>query len=207
MCWLITDAGVLPEVEGIIVALQTFCGIPFKAHACRLVLCANKSWRVVLCRPDMWQENCGTSKLSVAVKQLRKRTHTTILRLYVLLKLYKKRGQNHAPATLPSEKNSTIPTEYETGWVSVSGWTFWRRDAPPASAEIGILYRPACSWAAIPTSGVPRGGGGLGVQPPPPKFRRPFKIVPNKTRLWKLLKIAEFRTPTPQDVRKKAVKF
>jgi len=27
--------------------------------------------------------------------------------------------------------------------------------------------------------------------------------VPNTTRLWKLLKIAEFRTPTPQDVRKK----
>ena len=27
--------------------------------------------------------------------------------------------------------------------------------------------------------------------------------MPNTTRLWKLLKIAEFRTPTPQDVRKK----
>jgi len=37
-------------------------------------------------------------------------------------------------------------------------------------------------------SGVPRGG--LGFQPPPPKFRRPSKIVPNSTRLWKLLKIA-----------------
>ena len=32
---------------------------------------------------------------------------------------------------------------------------------------------------------------------PPPIFRRPSKIVPNSTRLWKLLKIAEFRTPTP----------
>jgi len=38
---------------------------------------------------------------------------------------------------------------------------------------------------------------------PPKKFRRPSKIVPNSTLLWKLLKIAEFRTPTPQDVRKK----
>ena len=38
---------------------------------------------------------------------------------------------------------------------------------------------------------------------PPPKFRRPSKIVRNSTRLWKLLKIAEFRAPTPQDVRKK----
>jgi len=51
--------------------------------------------------------------------------------------------------------------------------------------------------------------GGLGVfkPPPPPKFRRPSKIVPNSTRLWKLLKIAEFRKPTPQDVRKKGSKI
>jgi len=46
--------------------------------------------------------------------------------------------------------------------------------------------------------------GGLGgVQPPLPKFRKSSKIVPNSIRLWKLLKIAGFRTPTPQDVRKK----
>jgi len=38
---------------------------------------------------------------------------------------------------------------------------------------------------------------------PVPKFRRPSKILPNSTRFWKLLKIAEFRTPTPQDIRKK----
>ena len=45
-------------------------------------------------------------------------------------------------------------------------------------------------------------GGVWGVQTPP-KFRRPCKIVSNSTRLWKLLKIAEFRKPAPQDVRKK----
>ena len=50
-------------------------------------------------------------------------------------------------------------------------------------------------------------GGGWGVQTPAPKFRRPSKIVPNSTRLRKLLKIAEFRTPTPQDVRKKDSKI
>jgi len=55
----------------------------------------------------------------------------------------------------------------------------------------------------VQTSGVPRGGGVWGVQTPSPKFRTPSKIVPNSTRLWNLLKIAEFRTPTPQDVRKK----
>jgi hypothetical protein len=52
------------------------------------------------------------------------------------------------------------------------------------------------------TSGVPRGGGWC-VQPPPPKFRRPSKIVPNSTTLLKLLQIAEFGAPTLRDVRKK----
>ena len=32
--------------------------------------------------------------------------------------------------------------------------------------------------------------GVWGVQTPPPKFWRPSKIMPNSTRLWKLLKIA-----------------
>ena len=54
------------------------------------------------------------------------------------------------------------------------------------------------------TSGIP---GGFGCSNPPPKFQRPSKIVPNSTRLWKLLKIAEFRMPTPQDVQKKGSKI
>ena len=45
-----------------------------------------------------------------------------------------------------------------------------------------------------------RGGGSNSL---PTKFRRPSKIVPNSTWLWKLLKIAEFRTPAPQDIKKK----
>ena len=52
-------------------------------------------------------------------------------------------------------------------------------------------------------SGVPRGG----FNPPPAKLGRPSKIMPNSTRLWKLLKIAEFRTSAPQDVRKKNSKI
>ena len=39
------------------------------------------------------------------------------------------------------------------------------------------------------------------------KFRKPSKIVPNLTQLWKLLKVTEFRTPTPQDVWKKGSKI
>ena len=49
--------------------------------------------------------------------------------------------------------------------------------------------------------------GVWGGSNPAPKFRRPSKIVPNSTRLWKLLKIAEFRKPTHQDVRKKGSKI
>jgi len=56
-------------------------------------------------------------------------------------------------------------------------------------------------------AGANRGGVGGFNPPPPPKFRRPSKIVPNSTRLWKVLKIAEFRTPTHQDVRKKGSKI
>ena len=45
--------------------------------------------------------------------------------------------------------------------------------------------------------------GGFKPPPPPAIFRRPSKIVTSSTRLWKLLKMAEFRTPTPQDIWKK----
>ena len=54
-------------------------------------------------------------------------------------------------------------------------------------------------------SGVPRGG--WGVQPPPEIPKALQKIVSNSTRLWKLLKIAEFRMPTHQDVQKKGSKI
>ena len=65
--------------------------------------------------------------------------------------------------------------------------------------KIGNYQLPDRQW---------RMEGGLGgVQTPSPKFRRPSKILPNSTQLWKLLKIAEFRTPTPQDVQKKGSKI
>jgi len=61
-----------------------------------------------------------------------------------------------------------------------------------------FLYRHGMHRGQWRTEGVCLRGS-----TPPPQFRRPSKIVPNSARLWKLLKIAEFRTPTPQDVRKK----
>ena len=39
------------------------------------------------------------------------------------------------------------------------------------------------------------------------KVSRPSKIMPNSSWLWKLLKISEFRMPTPQDIRKKGSKI
>ena len=49
--------------------------------------------------------------------------------------------------------------------------------------------------------------GGVGMFKHPPTFWRPSKIIPNSTQLWKLLKIAEFRMPTPQDVWQKGSKI
>ena len=62
------------------------------------------------------------------------------------------------------------------------------------------LLEPCNQWR---TEGV----GVAGFKPPSPKFRRPSKIVTNSTRLWKLLKIVEFRKPTPQEVWKKDSKI
>ena len=70
--------------------------------------------------------------------------------------------------------------------------------------------KPMCSEKAGPsaslstTSGVPRGGGVSGVQPPSRNSEGPPK---NRAKLNPIVKtvkeIAEFRTPTHQDVRKK----
>ena len=52
-----------------------------------------------------------------------------------------------------------------------------------------------------------RGVGGLGCSTPPRKSEGPPKSCQTRPDLWKLLKIAEFRTPTHQDVRKKGSKI
>ena len=75
------------------------------------------------------------------------------------------------------------------------------RSSPNLSCHTGTRLK------GLRSSGVPRGVFGGGSNPPPPKFRRPSKILPNSTRLWKLLKIAEFRAPAPHDVRKKGSKI
>jgi len=85
--------------------------------------------------------------------------------------------------------------------AGVRSWPF-----TPSSVDVKNRW----SYILLPPyvyafSAVPRGGGCV-VQTPP-KFRRSSKIVSNSTRLWKLLKIAEFRKPTPQDVRKKGSKI
>ena len=52
------------------------------------------------------------------------------------------------------------------------------------------------------------GGGGLGCSNPPPRNSEgPPKPCQTQPDLWKLLKIAEFRMPTPRDVQKKGTKI
>jgi len=70
----------------------------------------------------------------------------------------------------------------------------------------GCLIRIECS-AFVWNSGVPRVGWGFNHPLPRNSEGKVLQNVFNSTRLWKLLKIAEFRTPTPQDVRKKGSKF
>jgi len=53
-------------------------------------------------------------------------------------------------------------------------------------------------------------GGGVRVfktHPTPPEIRKALQNCAKLTRLWKLLKIDEFRMPTPQDVWKKGSKM
>ena len=71
---------------------------------------------------------------------------------------------------------------------------------------VSLTHRPPLfQEILLVLSGVPKGV--WGVQTPPQKFWRPSEMVPNPSLLWKPLKIAEFRTPTPQDVRKKGSKI
>jgi hypothetical protein len=59
----------------------------------------------------------------------------------------------------------------------------------------------------FPLSSVSRGGGGVGC-PNPPKIQ---KVLQNRAKLKPIVKtvkkIAEFRTPTPKDVREKGSKI
>ena len=192
----------------------------------------------------MWQESCGTSKLSVAAKQLRTRTHTTILSLRVLLKLYQKslkrkwKGKGFPFHAMKPRKSTggIAPPILNLGtrlrWaVNITPRPLYlQRKTPryPLIMRLGVfqcraerfgeethlqrlprfgscIVRPVVEQLYRPVAY--RGGGWGGPNPSPQKFRRPSKIVTNSTRLWKLLEIVEFRTPTHQDVRKKGSKI
>jgi len=114
--------------------------------------------------------------------------------------------------------SSTTKDSTSSSWVTFNNGRqpVFRTRRTTTSLEYIPLYvkyifaawqTPVSICLTIHTSGV-QTGGGLGVQTPcPPKFRRPSKIVQNSTWLWKLLKIAEFRKPTPQNVHKKGSKI
>ena len=60
---------------------------------------------------------------------------------------------------------------------------------------------------SVANSGVPRAGGGSGVQTSPEIPKALQNRAKTEPDLWKLLNISEFRMPTPQDVRKKGSKI
>ena len=68
-----------------------------------------------------------------------------------------------------------------------------------ACANMHLQYAPT-------HSGVPRGGFGV-FKLPPRNSEGPPKLCQTQPDLRELLKIAEFRTPTPQDVRKEGSKI
>ena len=87
--------------------------------------------------------------------------------------------------------------------TAISRHTFGRHiarsAAPPAKRGASTLH-----WtnSNTRTSGVPRGD----VQTPPPEIPKALQNRAKLNPIVKLLKIAEFRTPTPQDIRKKGSK-
>ena len=91
--------------------------------------------------------------------------------------------------------------------------TIWNRtsDLPICStAPSSLCYRgPLCIsllYLILNTSGVPKGG--LGCSNPPPRDSEgPPKSCKTQPDCEICKKIAEFRTPTPQDVRKKGSKI
>ena len=101
---------------------------------------------------------------------------------------------------LPSQcKRPLSPHHFEIMILSLEYWVF-------KSMYVPLNDKQQTTWTSNSWQQRRTKGGGWGVQTPP-KFRRPSKIVPNSTRLWKLLKIAEFRMPTHQDVPKNGSKI
>jgi len=110
----------------------------------------------------------------------------------------------------------TVPQNILRHWLNAVNTPISIMEAADSS-QVSVHIQQA-TWCHIPNDSKlcthqwrTDGGwfGGFGVQQPPPprKFRRPSKIMPNSTWLWILLKIAEFKMPTPQDVWKKGSKI
>ena len=89
------------------------------------------------------------------------------------------------------EVHLTLKDETASGWFEDPARTAQETVSFIKSYQL-MLYR----------SSVPRGGLGCS-NTPPRKSEGPPNLYQTQPDLWKLLKIAEFGTPTPQDVQKK----
>jgi hypothetical protein len=43
-------------------------------------------------------------------------------------------GHRHVPTALPRTKDSSAPTEWDSEWVPVLVWSFWKTETPGAPA-------------------------------------------------------------------------
>ena len=132
-----------------------------------------------------------------------------VLYLFTPLKLHCNSG---CIIFLPSDKSwPPVPHNWADDWLTLWSSQIWHSavcKVSPRHKDMTMNLHCCENFRSLACSGVPRGGWFAVFKPPPtPKFWRPSKIVPNSTRLWKLLKISEFRTPTPQDVWKKGSKI
>ena len=121
----------------------------------------------------------------------------------------------HFLVTCPTDPCVHLDDGHTSGWTSVS--EHLRRNGAKGvfhSCSLVVYWRAVTLPFILPTrnqwptksGGGGWGGGGSleGSNPPPPEIP---KALQNRAKLNPIVKTVEFRTPNPQDIRKKVVKF
>ena len=118
----------------------------------------------------------------------------------------------------PSGRNRVVADGYhyvtnsrlsQFGWKRLKKRTLYLQTMSVGGLPLAAKRCVIFSWRFVQSYPAAYRGCRVGVfNPlPPPKLQKSSKTVPNSTRLWKLSKIAEFKKPTSQYVRKKCSKI
>ena len=84
----------------------------------------------------------------------------------------------HLPGVIASENGRQL-----------QHWELLRKGGEKCCIRFALLWcLLETKRSSLKGSGIPSTKGGGGLNPPPLKFWRPSKIMPNSTQLWKLLK-------------------